>query len=122
MKPHYLMLMAALGPACATMESEAQIWPTRPLRVIVPYGAGSTIDMIPRVLSQQLSPQLGQNIVVENRAGAGGTIGAGVVARSEPDGYTILVNSSAHAISPSLYPNLSYHTERDFAAVVPLGI
>jgi tripartite-type tricarboxylate transporter receptor subunit TctC len=71
---------------------------------------------------EQLSSQIGQNIIVENRAGAGGTLGAAVVAKSSPDGYTILVNSSAHAISPSLYPNLSYHPARDFAAVIPLGI
>src|SRR4030095_1046369 len=71
MKPHYFMLMAALGLASAPIESEAQIWTTRPRRVISAYGAASTIDIIPRVLSQQLSPQLGQNIVVENRVGAG---------------------------------------------------
>ena len=71
---------------------------------------------------EQLSTQLGQSIVVENRPGAGATIGAGLVARADPDGYTLLVNSSAHAIAPSLYTTLSYHPARDFAAVVPLGI
>jgi tripartite-type tricarboxylate transporter receptor subunit TctC len=73
------------------------------------------------VVFEQLSSQLGQSIVVENRAGAGQTIGAGVVAKADPDGYTLLANSSAHTIAPALHPNLSYHPGRDFAAVAPLG-
>jgi tripartite-type tricarboxylate transporter receptor subunit TctC len=122
MKPIYLMMLPAVGLAFATMDAEAQTWPTKPLRVIVPVGAGSTTDIIPRVVFEQLSPQLGQNIIVENRAGAGGTIGAAFVARADPDGYTILAHGSAHTIAPSLYSNLSYDPARDFAAVVPLGI
>lgn len=121
MKPIRLMLLAALGLAVATIGAEAQTWPTKPLKMVVPYGAGSTTDIVPRVVFEQLSMQLGQPIVVDNRAGAGGTIGAAVVAKAEPDGYTILVNSSAHTISPSLYPNLGYHPATDFVAVVPLG-
>jgi tripartite-type tricarboxylate transporter receptor subunit TctC len=70
----------------------------------------------------QVAAQLGQSIIVENRPGAGGTIGAGVVAKAEPDGYTILAHSSAHTIAPALYPSLGYHPARDFAAVVPLGV
>jgi tripartite-type tricarboxylate transporter receptor subunit TctC len=116
------MILPALGLAFATMDAEAQTWPTKPLRVIVPVGAGSTTDIIPRVVFEQLSPQLGQNIIVENRAGAGGTIGTGFVAKADPDGYTILAHGSAHTIAPSLYLNLSYHPTRDFAAVVPFGI
>jgi tripartite-type tricarboxylate transporter receptor subunit TctC len=122
MKPIYLMILPALGLAFATMDAEAQTWPTKPLRVIVPVGAGSTTDIIPRVVFEQLSPQLGQNIIVENRAGAGGTIDTGFVAKADPDGYTILAHGSAHTIAPSLYLNLSYHPARDFAAVVPFGI
>nr|WP_249810514.1 tripartite tricarboxylate transporter substrate binding protein [Bradyrhizobium sp. 157] len=99
----------------------AQTWPTKPLRAIVPFGAGSTTDIIPRVVFEQLSSQLGHGIVVENRSGAGGTIGAGFVAKADPDGYTLLVNSNAHTIAPSLYPNLSYDPARDFAAVISLG-
>lgn len=71
---------------------------------------------------EQLSTQLGQSIVVENRGGAGGTIGAGSVAKAEADGYTLLATSSAHTIAPALYANLSYDPSRDFAAVIPLGI
>jgi tripartite-type tricarboxylate transporter receptor subunit TctC len=92
------------------------------LRAIVPYSAGSTADIVPRAVFEQLSPQLGQHIVVENRPGAGGTTGSSFVAKADPDGYTLLVNSNAHTISPSLYPKLSYHPARDFASVVPLGI
>jgi tripartite-type tricarboxylate transporter receptor subunit TctC len=121
MKP-ICLLLPALTLAFATMEVGAQTWPTKPLRAIVPVGAGSTTDIISRLVFEQLSPQLGQTIVVENRTGAGGTIGAAFVAKSDPDGYTILAFGSAHTISPSLYPNLGYHPGRDFAAVVPLGI
>ena len=122
MKPIRMLLLPVLGLALAPIEAKAQSWPTKTLRAVVPYGAGSTTDIIPRVVFEQLSPQLGQPIVVENRAGAGGTIGAASVAKAEPDGYTFLVNSSAHTISPALYSNLGYDPGRDFAAVVPLGI
>ena len=121
MKPICLTLLALLASGLATMEAGAETWPAKPLRVIVPFGAGSTTDIIPRVVFEHLSVGLGQSIVVENRTGAGGTSGAGYVAKADPDGYTILVHSNAHTISPSLYPNLSYDPARDFAAVVPLG-
>ena len=106
----------------AKAQTGTQTWPTKPLRAIVPYGAGSTTDIVPRVVFDQLSSQLGQSIIVENRPGAGGTIGSAFVAKADPDGYTLLVNSSAHTISPALYPNLSYDPARDFAAVIPLGV
>jgi tripartite-type tricarboxylate transporter receptor subunit TctC len=121
MKPICALLLAALGVAFAT-PVEAQTWPTKPLQAIVPTQAGSIADIVPRVVFEQLSRQLGQSIVVENRTGAGGTIAAAFVAKSEADGYTFLVHSNALTIAPSLYPNLSYHPARDFAAVIPLGI
>lgn len=99
----------------------AEGWPTKPIRAIIPFGAGSATDVVPRIVLEQLAAQLGQSIVVENRGGAGGTIGSAVVAKAEPDGYTILVNSSAHTITPSIYPNLSYDVARDFAAVAAIG-
>jgi tripartite-type tricarboxylate transporter receptor subunit TctC len=83
--------------------------------------AGSTIDIISRIVFDQLSKQLGQPIIMENRAGAGTTIGAALVARAEPDGYTLLINSSAHAATPAIYPNAPYDTARDFAAVASFG-
>jgi tripartite-type tricarboxylate transporter receptor subunit TctC len=76
-------------------------WPTKPIRAIVPFTAGSGTDVIAHVVLDQLSIQFGQSIVVENRTGAGGTIGAAAVAKADPDGYTILVNSSALTIAPS---------------------
>ncbi len=89
---------------------------------VVPAAGGSTVDIIPRIVFEQLATQLGQSIIVENRGGAGTTIGSGAVAKADPDGYTILVNSSARTIAPSLYADLSYHPARDFAAVIPLGV
>jgi len=104
------------------MPADAEMWPTKPLRVIVPVGAGSTTDIIPRAVMEELSRQIGQSIVVENRVGAGGTIGSAYVAKAEADGYTVLAHGSAHTIAPALYPNLSYDPAHDFAAVVPLGV
>ena len=120
MKPMCLML-STLGLAFATMEVDAQTWPTKPLRAIVPVAAGSTTDIVPRVVFEQLSRQFGQSIIVENRTGAGGTTGAAFVAKADADGYTLLAHGGAHTIAPSLYPKLSYHPAQDFAAVVPLG-
>jgi tripartite-type tricarboxylate transporter receptor subunit TctC len=122
MNPIYLTLLPVLGLGLATMEARAEAWPTKPLRAIVPVGAGSTTDIIPRVVFEQLAVQLGQSIVVENRTGAAGTIGSAFVAKADPDGYTILAHGSALTISPALYSNLGYDPARDFAAVVPFGI
>jgi len=121
MKPICLTLLSLLASGLPAIEASAETWPTKPLRAIVPFGAGSTTDIVPRVVFEQLSQQLGQSIVVENRTGAGGTTGTAFVAKADADGYTILVHSNAHTISPSLYPNLGYHPARDFAAVAPLG-
>jgi tripartite-type tricarboxylate transporter receptor subunit TctC len=122
MKPIYLTLVAVLGHGIAMVDARAETWPTKPLRAIVAAGAGSTIDIVPRLVFEPLSAQLGQSIVVENRGGAGGTIAANSVSKADPDGYTVLVHSNAHTIAPSLYPNLGYHPGRDFAAVVAFGI
>ena len=109
------MLCAAQHPCVA------QTWPTKPLKVIVPFTPGSGTDIMARTVSERLSVQLGQPIVVENRPGAGGTIGAAFVAKSEPDGYTILVHSSSHTVTPSTYPNQPFDTARDFAGITPLA-
>jgi tripartite-type tricarboxylate transporter receptor subunit TctC len=100
----------------------AQTWPARPLTAVVPVGAGSLADTIARLVLHRLASQLGQPVIVENRTGAGGTIGAAFVAKSPADGYTLLVHSNAHTIAPALYPTLSYHPARDFAAIAPFGI
>jgi tripartite-type tricarboxylate transporter receptor subunit TctC len=104
-----------------TTESRAQTWPGKPLHVIVPFAAGTFTDIVPRIVLEQVSAQIGQPIVVENRPGAGGSIGAGIVAKAAADGYTLLVNSSAQTIAPALYPALSYDPARDFIAVTPLA-
>ncbi len=113
--PVIVLLTVMPGP------SSAQSWPARPIRVLIPFGAGSATDLIPRTVFEQLSPQLGQPIVVENRVGAGGTIAVGTVARAEPDGYTLLAHSNAHTISPAIYSKLSYDPAEDFAGITPLG-
>src|SRR5215218_3964190 len=118
MKSIGLWLLVALSFPYGTLQADAETWPTKTLRAIVPVGAGSTTDIVPRFVFEQLSQQLGQTIVVENRTGAGGTIGAAAVAKADADGYTFLVHSNAHTIAPSLYPNLNYHPARDFAAVI----
>jgi len=115
-------LMSLLVLLLAAVTASAETWPTRPIRVIIPAGAGSAVDVIPRVVFDQVSAQLGQAIIVDNRPGAGSTLGTAAVARAEPDGYTLLANSSAHAITPSVYATLPYDAVRDFAAVIPLGI
>ena len=122
MKPFDLMLLCGLSLGVATTAATAQSWPTKPLRVIIPVAAGGATDIIPRIVLEQLSAQVGQPIIVENRPGAGTTIGANTVAKSDPDGYTILVNGPSHTIAPSLYPKLPYHPLQDFAAVTPFGV
>src|SRR5690242_5947780 len=99
----------------------AQAWPSKPIRAVIPIAAGSSIDIISRIVFEPLSKQLGQPIIMDNRPGAGTTIGSAAVARADPDGYTFLVNSSAHAATPAIYPNAPYDTLRDFAAVASLG-
>jgi tripartite-type tricarboxylate transporter receptor subunit TctC len=122
MKWRRLFVLAVFALAVSTAELFAQIWPTKPVRAIVPFTPGSGTDVIARLVLDQLSTQLGQAVIVENRTGAGGTIGAAAVAKADPDGYTLLVHSSALTILPAIYPNLNYDTARDLLPVVPLGI
>jgi tripartite-type tricarboxylate transporter receptor subunit TctC len=119
---HRVFALATFLLALHAFEADAQAWPTKPLRAIVPVGAGSSTDIVHRLVLEQLSVQLGQAIVVENRVGAGGTIGSAFVAKSEPDGYTILAHGSALAIAPALYKALPYRTANDLVAAVPVGI
>ena len=97
-------------------------WPAaRPIRAVVPFSAGSTIDILGRIVLDPLSKQLGQTIVVENRGGAGGSLGSAAVAKADPDGYTILINAAAHSGAPAAYPNLPYDAANDFSAVASFG-
>jgi len=118
----YLLAVSALALLMVGIDAVGQAWPMRPLHAIVPVGAGSSTDIVHRLVLEQLSAQLGQPIVVENRVGAGGTIGTAVVAKSEPDGYTILAHGSGLAIAPALYKGLPYHAGSDLVAVAPVGI
>jgi tripartite-type tricarboxylate transporter receptor subunit TctC len=115
------ILPALLATALCCAAATAQDWPAKPIRAIVPLTAGSATDTVGRTVLDQLSYQLGQPIVVENRPGAGNTIGMAAAARSDPDGYTILINSSSHTIVPATYRNLPFDTLRDLAPVIPLG-
>lgn len=111
----------ALTALSVSGSSQADEWPSRPIRAIIPLSAGSAADVVPRIVFDQLSAQLGQPTVVENRPGASGTIAARAVATADPDGYTLLAHSSAHVISPSTVANIPYYPIKDFAAVAPLG-
>ena len=99
----------------------AQSWPVKPIRLIVPFTGGSGTDIVARTVSERLGANLGQPLVIENRPGAGGTIGAALVAKAEPDGYTVLVQSSSHTVTPTTYPTLPYDTVRDLAGVTPVA-
>jgi tripartite-type tricarboxylate transporter receptor subunit TctC len=102
--------------------ARAESWPDKPVHVVVPLTAGSATDVMARTVVQQLSEQLGQPFIVDNKPGAGGTIGVGAVARAKPDGYTILIQSSSYTITPITYPNTPYDTLRDLAGVTPLAL
>src|SRR5688500_16445330 len=118
----FLQLTAsAIATAAASRAAWAQAWPAKPIRMMVPFSAGSTSDVLGRLLAEALTPALGQNVIVENRGGAGGSIGSAVVAQAAPDGYTLLFNASAHAAAAAIYPKLPYHPGRDFAGVAMVG-
>jgi tripartite-type tricarboxylate transporter receptor subunit TctC len=112
---------AALATPALSRLASAQGWPARPIRAMIPFSAGSSLDIVGRIVLDPLSSQLGQTIVVENRGGAGGTIGTAAVAKADPDGYTLLINASAHSAAPAAYPNIAYDPARDFSAVIPFG-
>ncbi len=109
--------MAAI--VCASVPASAQGWPQRPVNLIVPFPAGGGTDAFARPLAAQLEKQLNQRILIDNRGGAGGTIGASAAAKAEPNGYTFLVGAAHHTIAPWLYPKLDYDIEKDF---VPVGV
>jgi tripartite-type tricarboxylate transporter receptor subunit TctC len=113
-----------VGIACGMVAATCawgQAYPTKPVRMVVPFTAGSATDILARTVGQKLSELWGQPVIIDNRPGAGGTIGAAIVAKSPPDGYTLLVHSAAQAYNPSIYANLAYDTEKDFVEIVPLA-
>jgi tripartite-type tricarboxylate transporter receptor subunit TctC len=115
-----ILLSFGLGGAA---DVSAQEYPTRPIRLMVPFAAGGGNDTLARVFGQKLSESLGQSVVVENRAGAGATLATSQVARAAPDGYTLVLSSIAsHAVSPHLYKSVDYDPIKDFAPIAMLGI
>jgi len=120
---HFLSLTAAAMAAPALPRlARAQGWPAgKPIRAIVPFSAGSTIDILGRIVLDPLGRQLNQTFVVENRGGAGGSIGSAQVAKADPDGYTLLINAAAHSGAPAAYPNLPYDAAKDFSCIACFG-
>ncbi|MBP0628391.1 tripartite tricarboxylate transporter substrate binding protein [Cupriavidus sp. AcVe19-1a] len=115
---HALALLSCLALSAAAMPPAlAQSFPAKPIRLVVPYPPGGPTDIVARVVGQKLADKLGQPLVVENRPGAGGNIGAEAVARAAPDGYTLLVATTAHAINMTLFRKPGYDTRKDFAPV-----
>ena len=120
--PYRAALVAfALAALAFVTGSRADEWPSKSIHAIIPLSPGSAADVVPRIVFEQLSAQLGQSIIVENKPGASGTIAARAVAVADPDGYTLLAHSSAHVIAPSTVANLPYDPIKDFVAVSPLG-
>ena len=121
------MTMTRLAVALATAALLPQIaaaqnaYPNKPIRVVVPFAAGSTTDIIARAISDKMGQSLGQTVVVDNRGGASGTIGQQAVATAAPDGYTIMIHSSSHTVSPSTFAKLPFDTVADFAGITPIS-
>lgn len=114
-------LATLLASTLLAAAASAQTFPSKPVKLVVPFTAGSGTDIIARTVGDAMSKSMGQPVVIENKPGAGGTIGAAQVAKSEPDGYTILIHSSGHALNPAIYPSLPYDTLKDLTGITPLA-
>src|SRR5258708_29561661 len=110
-------VVAALTAVAFSAVLHAQAFPNKPLRLVVPFPPGGGTDILGRILANKLSETLGQPVIVDNRPGGGGIIGSEIVAKSSPDGHTLLLSSASHAINPSVYRKLPYDTFRDFSTV-----
>ena len=101
--------------------ASAQSWPTKPIKLIVPYPPGGGTDVIARIVQEPMAKELGQQVIIDNRGGAGGSIGSALAAQSPSDGYTVLFTLSSHTINPAIYPKLAFDTEKDFSPVVTVA-
>src|SRR4051794_6864696 len=101
----------------ALPQAHSQSYPTKPVRIVVPFPAGGTSDILARAIGQKLGEETKQQFIIDNRPGAGANIGAEIVAKAPPDGYTLLLESTIHTINPSLYPKLGYDPIRDFTPI-----
>ena len=111
------VLTIAMGLLGFAQLAGAQAWPTKPIKFVVPYPPGGGTDVISRIMQEPLSQILGQQIIIDNRGGAGGSIGTDIVAKSSADGYTVLFTLSSHTINPAIFPKLAFDTEKDFLPV-----
>ncbi len=116
---HWAMVTAVL---LAASVAQADNWPSRLIKATIPFGAGSAADVVPRVFFDRLAAELGQAIVVENRPGAGGTVGTAALVKAEADGYNILAQSSALSIAPAIYPRLTFDIARDLSSALMIGV
>jgi tripartite-type tricarboxylate transporter receptor subunit TctC len=116
----FTLALAVVLTALSVSRGYAQSYPNRPIRVLVPFAAGGAVDTLARLIGQKLSENLGQAVIIENRAGAGGNLAADLLAKSAPDGYTVLQTVNGIAISPSLYKTLPFDVHKDFGAVTQL--
>jgi tripartite-type tricarboxylate transporter receptor subunit TctC len=115
------MILSAIAFLAIVLQAHAQSYPTRPIRIVVPFGPGGFTDVAARILQKELAPAIGQPIVIENKPGAGSTIGTTDVARSAPDGYSLVMISTTHVISPHLYKQMPYDPIKDFTPVMKLA-
>ena len=113
--------LAMLAAALAAGAAHAQDWPNKPVRIIATFPPGGSVDQVSRVLANYLAPSLGQQVIVDNKGGAAGSIGTALAAKAAPDGYTFAVVFDTHAVNPSLIPNLAFDTLKDFAPVMLIG-
>ncbi|HET9576452.1 MAG TPA: tripartite tricarboxylate transporter substrate binding protein [Usitatibacter sp.] len=119
---NFLLALAAAGALAAALPSSAQTYPSKPIHFVVPYPAGGPLDTVARLLGSKVSESVRQPVIVENKPGAGGNIGADSVAKSAPDGYTILMGAVAtHAINPTLYASIPYDAVRDFIPITQVA-
>ncbi|MDP1752210.1 MAG: tripartite tricarboxylate transporter substrate binding protein [Reyranella sp.] len=114
-------ILAAVAVLAATA-AQAQTFPDKPIHIIVPFTAGSATDVTARALAAVMTKNLGQTVIVDNKPGAGGTIGAGQVSKAAPDGYTFLANTSAHTVNAAIYPNMTYDTVKDLPGISLLAV
>lgn len=115
-------ILVAGALACTAFGAAADNYPSRPIKWVVPFTPGGAMDSMARTLGEKMAQSMGQPVVIENRPGAGGTIGSSMVAKADPDGYTMMIVSIGHAVNPALYPKLSYDGIKSFEPVSLVGI